>query len=158
MFTLEYRREAFLQKLKRYTAPIERTKFREALDDFIAWSLERGDLIRPTTRGTQPEVIGFERINDQAVFWSAHVRSTDGAKLELLPRKKGTLPPALSDKARLLLKELAGGRVHEGSVLLISLRALKAPAKRERLKQLMDDILSTSSNAAIEGEAPEVIS
>jgi hypothetical protein len=130
-------------KLGRYVPHIsERQSFTEVLDYFIKWSATRQSAIQHYDKEHNPAAVSFARTSDSAVFWTAYPRVDEGAKFEILPRRYASLSPELREDAQSVLCAIGHWDPNEASSMRLPFLALKRPATRDRVTELLDRLLA----------------
>jgi len=146
--TLPAARQAFVAAISRDTSGTEVTRLVAVLDALIAWSVARPALLTLRAAEGRGDVIGFERVGSQAVFWSAQVTRGVGPKLEI--RAPTARPLTAEERASALETLNAHSRevLVEGDRLRIGFGALKNAAALSAVLALMDRLLSGSGQTA----------
>jgi hypothetical protein len=141
--TLQEHRTAFLEQVNRYLPHHEECKrFAQVLDHFIAWSRARGD-VAPLEIEYNEHAVSFVRTSDRAVLWTASPIRSDGARFEVLPRMRRALNEEQLRDAKEVFTSLNFEQADDDSILRVRFAALKAPATRERVTQLMERLLTS---------------
>lgn len=140
MPTIADHRAAFLTKMRRYVKGDDRERYEAVLDDLIQWSARQPGL-EFFDNNNEQGVISFRRKGAGPVFWAAYARASDGAKLELLPRSGDAITAESREMAREVLQSFTREELENETTLRIPFQALKGPATRTRVKELMGKLL-----------------
>ena len=139
MPSVEEHRTAFLTRMRRYVKGDDRQRYEALLDELISWSAKQPNL-EFIDNGTA-DTVGFRRPSGP-VFWSATARPADGPRLELLPRSGDALPAEARSMAREILQSFTREELDNETTLRIPFQALKGPATRAKVKELMATLLA----------------
>jgi hypothetical protein len=145
--TVSLAREAFIARMNRDTAHVERPRLVAVLDAILAWSAARPDVQFRADDNTKG-IIRFECVDSHAVLWSATPRHQDTPVLELLPGASRVL----SDEERATAIATLGahtsqiqdptGRLH------IGFSALKNANARTAVMDLMGELVTKAGKGA----------
>ena len=142
MPTLDESREAFLVNMRTMSGASERPQFEEILDDFVGWSAARPTDMVYHDKDSHQNVVSFRLAGSAQVIWTAYPKRSAGAKLTVLPGGNGRLPDALLAEIVAKLQGVTTEPVSANKKLDIPFRALKSPARRAVVKEVIDAILS----------------
>lgn len=145
--TLSAAREEFIRHMYRDNVVAERPRLLAVLDAVIAWSALHPELVRFRPGDDSKGVIRFEDVSTNTVFWSATPRRQNVPLLALLPGSSRLLTDEERSEAVTRLNSYTrednpAGRMH------IGFGALKNPAGRAAVLELMDELLSKVQPAA----------
>ncbi len=138
--TLASAREEFIRHMYRDNVVTERPRMLAVLDAVIAWSAAHPGHVRFSPDGNAKGAIRFEEVATGSAFWVATPRRHNSPLLQILPGSSRFLTAEERSAAVTSLNthttELnPAGRMH------IGFGALKNPARREAVFQLMDELL-----------------
>lgn len=138
--TLSTAREDFIRHMYRDNALAERPRLLAVLDAVIAWSAAHSEYVRFRPDENTKGVIRFEEVGTNTVFWTATPRRQNSPLLQLLPGSSRLLTDeersaAVSRLNSFTREENPAERMH------IGFGALKNPAGRAAVLQLMDELL-----------------
>ena len=138
--TLSAAREEFMRHMYRDNVQAERPRMLAVLDAVIAWSAAHPGLVRFRPDDNTKGVIRFEDVATNTVFWAATPRRQNVPILQLLPGGARLLTEeersdAVSRLNSYTREENPAGRLH------IGFGALKNPAGRQAVLDLMDELL-----------------
>lgn len=145
--TLSTAREDFIRHMYRDNVLAERPRLLAVLDAVIAWSAAHSELVRFRPDENTKGVIRFEEVATNTVFWTATPRRSNSPLLQLLPGSSRLLTDEERSAAVTRLnsftrEENPAERMH------IGFGALKNPAGRAAVLQLMDELLEKVRPAA----------
>ena len=145
--TLSSAREEFMRHVYRDNGLAERPRMLAILDAVIAWSASRPDQVRFRPDDNTKGLIRFEQVSTNTIFWVAAPRRANAPLLQLLPGSGRLLSEEdVNDVVGRLnsftREENPAGRMH------ISFGALKNPAGRTAVLELMDELLLKVQPAA----------
>lgn len=141
MPTLKESREAFLANMCKLSGVSERPQFQAILDDFIGWSVARPDVLSYHDKDHRQNLVSFRLTDSAQVIWTAYPKMNAGAKLSVLPGGNGRLPEELLAEIVAKLQGVTTEPVRGDKKLDIPFRALKSPARRQVVKEVIDTIL-----------------
>jgi hypothetical protein len=141
--TIDESRRAFLDRLKRYARGSEYAYFEVALDDFIRWSANQVPELVHFDKEYKQNVVSFQFVPREIVFWSAYPQEKGGAKLEIMPRSADTLSESVRRDALQTLRSISTEDISESTTLRISFTALKAERRRMIVKELLSRVLAS---------------
>ena len=146
--TLQAAREGLVAAIARDTPGTDLPRLVKVLDALIAWSLARPALLTFRTEATRNDVIAFELVGSETVFWSAVVMRGAGPTLEIYPPTGRSL--SAEDRAMVMQTLNAHSRtvLVEGDRLRIGFGALKNDAARAAVLALMKQLLANASQPA----------
>lgn len=147
MPTLSESREAFLVNMRKLSGVSERPQFQEILDDFIGWSSARPDDLAYHDKDHRQNLVSFRLADSAQVIWTAYPKQNAGAKLSVLPGGNGRLPDELLLEIVAKLQGVTTEPVRADKKLDIPFRALKSPARRAVVKEVIDTILTEARPA-----------
>ncbi len=137
---LKQRRTLFLEDMRAKTKSSLVSQFEQVLDDFIEWSTARPRL-RISGKMYQQAVVTFQRVSDNAVFWSAYPQANSRTKLAILPHSERAMAQRVKSKVRAVLEEITPGTAKNRGVFQVRFRDLVDSEPRQRLKQLLEELL-----------------
>jgi hypothetical protein len=145
--TLSTAREEFIRHMYRDNVVAERPRLLAVLDAVIAWSALHSELVRFRPDDNTKGVIRFEDVATNTVFWTATPRRQNVPLLQLLPGASRLLTDEERSEAVTRLNSYTrednpAGRMH------IGFGALKNPAGRAAVLELMDELLDKVQPAA----------
>lgn len=147
MATLSESREAFLANMCKLSGASERPQFQAILDDFIGWSAARPDDLAYHDKDHRPHLVSFRFADSSQLIWTAYPKMNAGAKLSVLPGGNGRLTDELLAEIVAKLQGVTTEPVRADKKLDIPFRALKSPARRAVVKEVIDTILSEARPA-----------
>ena len=141
MSKLTESREAFLANMSKLSGVTERPQFKEILDDFIGWSAARPEELAYDDKEHRQHLVSFRLAGSAQVIWTAYPKMNAGAKLSVLPGGNGRLSEELLAEIVAKLQGVTTEPVRADKKLDIPFRALKSPARRAVVKEVIDTIL-----------------
>lgn len=145
--TLSTAREEFIRHMYRDNVVADRPRLLAVLDAVLAWSAAHPDLVRFRPDDNTKGVIRFEDVGTGTVFWAATPRRQNSPLLQILP-----------GSARLLTDEERADAVtrlnsctresNPADRMQVGFGALKNPAGRAAVLELMDELLDKVRSAA----------
>jgi len=146
--TLPTAREGLVAAIARDTPGTDLPRLVKVLDALVAWSVARPELLRFRTAPTRSDVIAFELVGSDTVFWSVVVTRGVGPTLEIYPPTGRSLGP--EDRALVMQTLNAHSRavLVEGDRLRIGFGALKNEAARAAILALMKRLLANAGQPA----------
>jgi hypothetical protein len=145
--TLPLAREAFVATIKRDTPGTDLPRFVAVLDALIAWSVARPELLAFRAAEGRADVLSFERVDSNVVFWSVQAVRGAAPKLEISP----PTGRSLSAEDRTMVMETLNAHSREvlvdGDRLRIGFGALKNTAARAAVLALMKQLLVSGQTA-----------
>lgn len=140
--TLQQHRTAFIAQVAREVPHVdEQKRFTQALDHFINWSVQRASKLALYSGAARPYIVSFERIADGAILWSVYPRD-HGARFEILPRGRSGLTAERMADVLNVISSVTVETVGDEDALRIPFAALKNPASRDRVTELLERILA----------------
>src|SRR5690348_7370243 len=91
--TLQVAREGLVAAIARDTPGTDLPRLVKVLDALLAWSVARPGLLTFRTDSTRHDVIAFELVGSETVFWSVVVTRGAGPTLEIYPPNGRSLTP-----------------------------------------------------------------
>jgi hypothetical protein len=146
--TLQVAREGLVAAIARDTPGTDLPRLVKVLDALLAWSVARPGLLRFRTDSTRHDVIAFELVGSETVFWSVVVTRGAGPALEIYPPNGRSLSP--EDRALVMQTLNAHSRAAlvEGDRLRIGFGALKNEGARAAVLALMKQLLANVGQPA----------
>lgn len=150
--TLASAREEFIRHMYRDNLVAERPRLLAVLDALIGWSATHAELIRFRPDDNTKGVIRFEEVATNTVFWTATPRRSNSPLLQILPGASRLLTDEERAEAVTRLNSFTrednpAERMH------IGFGALKNPAGRAAVLELMDELLDKVRPTARETSA-----
>jgi len=149
------------ERVARFTRALERTvqyaperdRLVAALNDLIAWSQDGPSELVLNENEHEQSVVSFRHAPTGRVAWSAYPKDDGGAKLEVFARSREGLPAAVWTQALEEVRGLSREPLTDNSTLRIPFTALKSPATRARVKQLILRLAASLSENRSPGDA-----
>lgn len=138
--TLASAREEFIRHMYRDNVVADRPRLLAVLDAVIAWSNAHPDLIRFRPDDNTKGVIRFEDVGSKTVFWAASPRRANVPLLQLMPGASRFI----SEETRTDVVTRLNAQTREANPngsMHIGFGALKSPAGRAAVLELMDELL-----------------
>ena len=144
-------REVFVTAMRRETPGTDLPRYTAVLDALLDWSAARRGLVRFRPGGARGDVLRFERVKTNEVFWSAQVVRGDSPKLEI--HLAAGRPLSAEDRAHTLetLNTLSRDVLEEGDRLRIRFGALKNAAALAAVLALLERLLDDGDSGASPG-------
>jgi hypothetical protein len=154
--TISLARDAFITRMNRDTAHVERPRLVAVLDALIAWSASRSD-VQFRADDNSKGVIRFECVDSHALIWSATPRQNDVPLLELLPGSSRVLSPEERETVMATLGSHTTRAQDPSGRLHIGFGALKNESARNAVMDLMNELVDKAgAEKAGKGRAKHV--
>lgn len=142
--TLALARDAFIDRMNRETAQVERPRMVAVLDAVIAWSAQRPAQVRFRADENSKGIIRFECVGTRSVLWAATPRHEGVPVLELLPGATRLLSEEEKETAAATLGAHTSKAQDASGRLNIGFGALKNQAALSAVLGLLDELLAKS--------------
>lgn len=118
-------------------APSHRSVAAEVLSALLAWTAERAALLTFDAEHRQQPHVRFNAADGRA-FWIARGTLGGDAKVEILTRTEGSLPTAVREQIRRLLRGCRSEDPESDQVVQVPMASISSASARERLLSAMD--------------------
>ena len=139
--TLASAREEFIRHMYSHNDASERPRLVAVVDALIAWSEAHPGLVRFRPDDNARGVIRFETVVGSTVFWSASPRRENVPLLQLLPGSSRFISEETKSSIVARLNQHTREENPNGH-MTIGFGALKNPAGRAAVLELMDELLT----------------
>ena len=143
--TLPSAREAIIAAITQDTPGTDLPRLVAVLDELIAWSVARPDVLEFRASEGRKDVLGFSRVGSKAVFWSAQVTRGVGPRLEIHTPSGKPLSAEEREHVLQTLNTHSRAVLVEGDRLRIGFGALKNVAAQAAVLTLMEQLLAGSA-------------
>ena len=139
--TLASAREEFIRHMYRHNDASDRPRLIAVVDALIAWSAGHPGLVRFRPDDNAKGVIRFEDVVSNTVFWSVSPRRENVPLLQLLPGSSRFISEETKSSVVARLNQYTREENPNGR-MTIGFGALKNPAGRAAVLELMDELLT----------------
>ena len=140
---LEARKASFNQAVSAFiTLDSERDRMIKVMQDFVNWSASLPKVFSPNEGEADPCVVSFRHTPSGLVAWSVFPKRDGGAKLEIFAKSRKAFPAGVWDAVHEKAESISTQPMDANGSLRIPFAALKSPARRQKAKELILELVN----------------
>ena len=142
MSNLETRKASFKEAVGSFIMlDSERDRMIKVMQDFVNWSASLPNVFSLDEGEVDPSVVSFRHTASGLVAWSASPKRDAGAKLEIFGKARKAFPAGMWDAVHGKAEGISSEPMAANGSLRIPFAALKTPARRQKAKELILELV-----------------